>query len=35
MPTREQLQEELDALPDDQLENAHVVVLEREIKSLG
>jgi hypothetical protein len=26
MPTREQLQKELDAVPDEQLENTHVVV---------
>jgi hypothetical protein len=28
MPTREQLQKELDAVPDDQLDNAQIVVLE-------
>jgi len=34
MPTREQLQKELDAVPDDQLEHTHVVV-EQPTKSLG
>ena len=34
MPTREQLQKELDAVPDEQLENTHVVV-EQPIESLG
>jgi hypothetical protein len=35
MPTRKQFHQEVDAVPEDLLDNAQVVVLESEIESLG